>query len=402
MSMAAKKGAKRRRRKMWSSHRPPMYAPPGTLVVDPTAAKPTIRVISYGPDHYLDRSVTDPGDLLPLLHQHSVTWVNVDGLGDLETIKRLGEIFGLHKLAQEDVLNVGQRPKVDEYDTYLFIVARMLDRPHDHHGDPRNDHRLGTEQLSMFVGKDFVLTFQEWPGDCLDAIRMRAKEKRGRVRDAGADYLAYAILDAVIDEYFPVIESYGDLLEQLEDEALVRPRPGTGTRVHKIKRDLLVLRRAMWPLREAVNVLQRGTSSLITAETRLYVRDAYDHCVQILDLVEIYRELCTGLLEMYMTSISHRLNEVMRLLTIISTIFIPLTFIAGVYGMNFKNQPEFNTRFGYPIVLLVMAAIGITMMVFFYRKGWLGRQENALDIDEGDEQESPKDEPLRGNGHPAR
>jgi len=384
MAMASKKNSKRRRRRPWRVHRAPMYAPPGTLTADPGAARSTIRIIAYGPDSFVDQTINDPTKILECLHKHPVTWVNVDGLGDIETLKTLGEIFGLHKLAQADVLNVGQRPKVDEYENYLFIVSRMIDRQGDGQGDPKNDHRLGTEQLSMFMGRDYVLTFQEWSGDCLDAIRLRAKEKRGRVRDAGADYLAYAILDAVVDEYFPVIESYGDLLEQLEDEALVRPRPGTATRVHKIKRDLLVLRRAMWPLREAINALQRGTSTLITTETRLYVRDAYDHCVQILDLVEIYRELCTGLLEMYMTSITHRMNEVMKLLTIISTIFIPLTFIAGVYGMNFKNQPEYEWTFGYPLVLSLMLAMCVVMLTFFHRKGWLGRQRTALGADDDD------------------
>ena len=290
----------------------------------------------------------------------------VDGLGDADTIKTIGEIFGLHRLALEDVVHVRQRPKVDEFEQNLYIVARMI---------VREGGRLGTEQLSMFLGKDYVLAFQERPGDCLDAIRARVKEKRGRVRDTGADYLAYCILDAVVDEYFPVLESIGDRLEDLEDETLNRPKPGLATRVHQIKRELLVLRRAMWPMREALAALYRGTSTLISPETRVYLRDCYDHIVQALDLIEVYRELCTGLLEMYMTSISHRMNEVIKVLTIISTIFIPMTFIASVYGMNFEHLPGKDWRLGFAACLGLMLAVALVMLGFFWRHGWLGGKQ---------------------------
>ncbi|MCI0365664.1 MAG: magnesium/cobalt transporter CorA [Phycisphaerales bacterium] len=361
---------------IWTVDRPaPLYEPPGTLSVSPSAPRPSIRVIAYGPDKVIDQPIDDPRDIAKGLHRLPVTWVNVDGLGDVETIRALGEIFGLHKLALEDVVHVGQRPKVDEFDQCLYIVARMIDR---------HDGKLDTEQLSMFLGPDYVITFQERPGDCLDAIRLRIKEGRGRIRQAGADYLSYCILDAVIDDYFPVLESVGDKLERLEDETLENPQPSCAAGVHLIKRDLLLLRRAMWPLREAVSSLQRGTSPLIKDETRLYFRDCYDHTVQVLDLVEVYRELCTSLIEMYMTSISHRMNQIIKVLTIISTIFIPLTFIAGVYGMNFENQPEFGWKWAYPVVLAVMAAIGLGMLFMFWKRGWLRREEAFSTTDSRD------------------
>lgn len=371
-------GAKHRKRKLrkikWTPHRSPIYAPPGSITVDPAAPKPVIRAIAYGPDQFIDQPIRKPEQIREYLQAYPVTWVNVDGLGDAEVIKQLGEVFKLHRLALEDVVHVHQRAKVDEFDNYLFIVARMIDRSAD---------RIGTEQLSMFLGKNFVLTFQERAGDCLDAIRQRAKDKRGRVRDSGPDYLAYSILDAVVDEYFPILEADGDRLEHLEDAVLADPGPAVAAQVHQIKRELLVLRRGIWPLREAIGALLRGSSPLISAETRLYVRDCHDHTFQVLDLVEVYRELSSGLIEMYMTSVSYRMNEIMKVLTIIATIFIPLTFIVGIYGMNFDpetspwNLPELRSRYGYPIVMGLMALIAGVMLLYFWRKGWLGSQTRA-------------------------
>jgi magnesium transporter len=372
--MGAKSRKRKARRIAWTPHHAPIYAPPGSITVDPAAPKPVIRVIAYGPDQFIDQPIRKPEQIRDFLHTYPVTWVNVDGLGDAEVIKQLGEIFTLHRLALEDVAHVRQRAKVDEFNDHLFIVARMIDRSAD---------RIGTEQLSMFLGKNFVLTFQERAGDCLDAIRQRAKDKRGRVRDAGPDYLAYSILDAVVDEYFPILEADGDRLEQLEDSVLTDPGPMVAAQVHQIKRELLVLRRGIWPLREAIGALQRGASSLITAETRLYLRDCHDHTFQVLDLVEVYRELSSGLIEMYMTSVSYRMNEIMKVLTIIATIFIPLTFVVGIYGMNFDpetsiwSMPELRSRYGYPIVMAVMALIAGGMLLYFWRKGWL-RSQNKV------------------------
>jgi magnesium transporter len=370
--MSRKPQRKHKRKHSWVKHRPPVHVPPGTITVDPTAPKPSIQVIAYGPDKFLHQPITDLDDLRKYLHHYPVTWVNVDGLGDADTIRTIGEIFSLHRLALEDVAHVRQRPKADRFPDHIYIVARMIDR---------QNGRLGTEQLSMFLGRDFVITFQERPGDCLDVIRQRLRESAGRAREYGPDSLVSSILDAVVDEYFPVVETLGDCLEELEDDVLGNPGPALASSVHEIKRDLLVLRRAMWPQREALSVLERADTDLIKPGTRFYLRDCYDHTFQILDLIEVYRELSSGLTEMYMTSVSYRLNQVMKVLTIIATIFIPLTFIVGIYGMNFDpdsspwNMPELRARYGYPIVMGIMGLIGADMMVYFWRKGWLRDDE---------------------------
>jgi len=267
------------------------------------------------------------------------------------------------------VLSVHQRPKIEQYGEYYFIVTRMV----------RLGEHLETEQLSLFLGKNFILTFQEGrPGDCLDLIRERIRQKGGRIREAGLDYLAYALLDAIVDCYFPILEEYGERLEAFEDEILTRPYGDTVARIHEIKRNLLTLRRAIWPQRETFNTLLRDELPLVTNETRLYLRDCYDHVTQLIDLIETYRELGADLIDVYLSSISNRTNEIMRVLTVISTIFIPLTFIAGVYGMNFNpsaspwNMPELNWFWGYPLSLLLMAVVAFGQLIFFRRRGWLG------------------------------
>lgn len=387
MAKSKSKSKRDRRRVKWTPHRTAPYIPPGTISVHPEAAHPAVRVIAYSRDQFIDQQLREPEQIRQFLHKFPMTWVNVDGLGDADTIKAIGEIFGIHGLALEDVVHVRQRSKVDEYERHIYIVARMIDRDGGH---------LGTEQLSMFLGKDYVLTFQERAGDCLDAIRNRARQNLGRVREASADYLAYAILDAVVDEYFPVLEHHGDRLEELEDDVFARPDPAWAAQVHDIKRELLVLRRAVWPLREAVNALHRHTSVLISPDTRVYFRDLYDHTVQLIDLIEVYRELSTGLIEMYISGVTHRMNEIIKVLTIISTIFIPLTFIAGIYGMNFDpelsrwNMPELRWRFGYFFALGVMATVAMGMLAFFWRRGWLGRKPEA-----------PVQTPTRGAGEPS-
>lgn len=354
--------------------RTPPGAPPGTLIADPTAPRPVISVLAYGPQEMVEQDVTDPQQVREFLAKWPVTWVNVEGLGDAGVISKLGEIFGLHRLALEDVINAHQRPKVEQYGEYLFIVSRMV----------RLGEHLETEQLSLFLGKNFVLTFQEGlPGDCLNPIRERIRKKGGRIRDAGLDYLAYALLDAVVDGYFPILEEYGERLEVLEDEIVVRPGTNTVARVHEIKRSLLTLRRAIWPQRESFSTLLRAETPLITADTHLYLRDCYDHVTQIIDLVETYRELGSDLTDIYLSSIGNRTNEIMRVLTVISTIFIPLTFIVGVYGMNFNtavspwNMPELNWYWGYPFSLFLMLAITMGQLVFFRRRGWLGSPKSA-------------------------
>ena len=342
-------------------------APPGSLVVDPQAPLPIIRVIAYGSEAVHEELVEDVSRIGSYLGRQPVTWVNVDGLGDAAVIRKLGEIFGIHRLALEDIINSHQRAKVDQYDNHLFVVGRMVEMA---------DH-VETEQLSLFLGKSYVLTFQERVGDAFDPVRERIRKAGGRVRNAGPDYLAYALIDAFIDNYFPVLEKYGERLESIEEDVLSRPEPVLVSRMHEVKRDLLTLRRAIWPLRETVNSLVREPSPFISDETRVYFRDCYDHTIQIIDLLENYRDVASGLMEVYLSSVSNRLNEIMKILTMFTAFFIPLSLIAGIYGMNFNtarspfNMPELNWYLGYPFVLGLMATVALGMVTFFRRKGWL-------------------------------
>jgi len=358
-----------RRKPRTYRRRTPPGTPPGTLIVDPKAPHPVIRILAYGPNAVVEQEISEPRRVRDFLDKWPVLWVDVEGLGDAETIRTLGELFGLHRLALEDVINVHQRPKIEQYGNYCFIVTRML----------RLGEHLETEQLSLFLGKNFVLTFQEGrPGDCLELIRERIRQKRGRIREAGLDYLVYALLDAIVDCYFPILEEYGERLEACEDEIFSRPYGDAVARIHEIKRNLLTLRRAIWPQRETFNALLREETPFVTHETRLYVRDCYDHVSQLIDLIETYRELGSDLTDVYLSSISNRTNEIMRVLTVIATIFIPLTFIAGVYGMNFNpsaspwNMPELNWFWGYPFSLVLMAVVAFGQLIFFRRRGWLG------------------------------
>ena len=344
-------------------------AMPGTVAVDPEAARPVVRVISYGPDHLEEKEVEDLDSLAKLVGQSPVTWVDVQGLGDADTITRLGEIFQLHPLALEDVVNTHQRPKVEDYGQYLFIVIRMM----------AVGERLDTEQVSLFLGPNFVLTFQERPGDCLDPVRTRLRQLKGRIRNAGADYLAYALLDAVVDAYFPALEQYGEWLDSLDEEISAKPAPGVVVRVHQMRNDLLMLRRAIWPFRDDIGELVREPNPLVSEETRVFLRDCYDHTVQIIDLVETSREMCSDLREYYLSTVNNRMSETMKVLTIMATIFIPLSFIAGLYGMNFDpnasawNMPELRWPFGYLLALGLMAGVAGSQLLYFWRRGWLRR-----------------------------
>ena len=341
---------------------------PGTLNVDPAAPSPTIRVLGYGPVGMVEDTDRSPDDLPAYLATWPATWVDVVGLGHAETIAAIGRVFGLHALALEDVVYVHQRPKVEPYGDHVFVVLRMV-----HVADLPN-----TEQVSLFVGPGFVLTFQEKPGDCFEPIRERIRHALGRLRSAGPDYLAYALIDAVIDSYFPAIEYYGNLMDELEVQIMADPGSQAITRVHQTKRELIALRRIVWPTREAVNSLCRDTGGPFKEETRVYLRDCYDHSVQTMELVEAYREAGSDLTNLGLAVASNRMNEVMKVLTVIATIFIPLTFIAGIYGMNFDaekspwNMPELKWYLGYPLCMGLMAAVAVGMIVFFRRKGWLG------------------------------
>ena len=340
---------------------------PGTLVIDPSWPKPAIRVIAYGPDQYLEKRIDDVHELDELLGKYQVLWVNVDGLGDEAVLRHLGQLLKLHPLALEDVVSLRQRSKVDDYETNLYTAMRML---------YLQDGKLFSEQISFFLGANFVLTFQENEGDCLDAVRERIRKKGGMVCNMNADYLLYSLIDAIIDAYFPLLESYDMRLDDMEEVILKHPDSSTVALLFEVKRDLMTLRRTLWPVREMASALVNSASPLITQPTRVYLRDCQDHAVRLLDLAETCRELDSSLMDFYLSTISNRMNEIMKVLTIISTIFIPLTFIAGVYGMNFKHMPELETRNGYFMTLGLMAVLGLGMFGAFVHRGWLTRSQS--------------------------
>lgn len=347
---------------------------PGTLRVPPGASPPAIHVIKYTASEFLEADVQDVHRVREYLSDGAVTWVNVDGLGDVGTLQHLSEIFGLHGLALEDVMSVHQRAKVEEYGDHLFIVLRMVSlREH-----------LESEQLSMFLGKNFVLTFQKRSGDCLDPVRDRLRQARGRIRQAGADYLAYSLIDAVVDAYFPVVDEYGERMEQLDEQVATGHSPHFMEALHTVRLDLMTLRRAIRPLRDALILLMPDPHSLISDETQFHLRDCYDHTIQLMDLLDTYREMCSDLRDYYMSALNNRMNEVIKVLTIIATIFIPLSFIAGIYGMNFNtahpaNMPELNWPYGYVFALLLMGVVGLGLLWFIWRKGWLASGNGMID-----------------------
>jgi magnesium transporter len=343
--------------------------PPGTLVAGASAEMPTIDVTTFDRTKAEMQKVATLDEALARLGQSAVTWINIDGLGDPILVARLGERLGLHPLALEDVLNVPQRPKVERFEKHVFVVMRTvrLERP------PGSDGQgsIKDEQISMFFGTDWVVTIQERAdGDSFGPLRESIRQGRGRVREMGADYLAYLLVDAVVDAYFPVLDELGDRLHALEAEALTSSSDDTLVRLQWLRHDLVFVRRAVWPMREEAAALLRDESSLVTAETRVFLRDVYDHAVQALELVETLREMSVSVMEVYLSAQNQRLNAVMKVLTVISTIFIPLTFIASIYGMNFKFMPELSSPWGYPAVLGVMAVTAAVMVGYFKHRGW--------------------------------
>jgi magnesium transporter len=341
--------------------------PPGTIVFMGTqrVEHTTITVIDYDEDGVRERELGTPEEATSYLREDTVTWFNVTGLHDTGILQRLGEVFGLHPLIMEDVANTGQRPKIEDMGGYLFLAAKMLYRARD-----GGEHACA-EHVSAIIGKNYVLSFQEVPGDVFDLIRERIRSGKGRIRRMGADYLAYALLDAIVDNYFVVLETVGDEIEELQDAALLDPDKAALQHIHRLKGEMLFLRKNLWPLREVVAGLDKSGSDLIQEATGPYLRDVYEHTVHVIDTVENLRDMLSTALDMYMTMVSHRMNEVMKVLTIMATIFIPLTFIAGIYGMNFEFMPELKWRFGYGAVWLVMAAAAAGMIYYFRRRRWL-------------------------------
>jgi len=345
---------------------------PGTLVRHDKVERSPLRILltDYTDSDYNEQVLTRPEECSAYLDSDTVTWIHVQGDAEPETMRTLGKVFGLHQLALEDVINAGQRPKLDDYRDQLFVVMA-------HPVIDIDDAKVRMDQLSLFIGEDFVISFHPGENDPFDLVRQRLRDHVGRIRGRGADYLLYALIDVVIDEGFPVLEWLGDEVEALEDELLNLPTNDSLRRLHQLKRTLAILRRMLWPQRDVLNSLVRGDSGLIADENMVYYRDCYDHTVQIMDLIETYRDMATGMLDVYLSSVSYRLNEVMRVLTMIATIFIPLTFIVGVYGMNFENEsspwamPELRWYYGYPMVWLLVIVLVAGMLIYFRRRKWL-------------------------------
>jgi magnesium transporter len=340
--------------------------PPGSLVYtgEQRLEKATIDVIDFDSEGVRELPATTVEKCLPFKESPTVTWMNVTGLHDVELIRTLGERFDLHPLVLEDVLSTGQRPKFEDFGSYIFMVIKTL------HGGEDHGH-ITTEQISIVVGSNFVITFQEIPEDPFERIRERIRTGGGRVRTMGADYLAYSLMDAVVDHYFVVLERLGDAIETLGEEAVSDPTPDTLHAINAIKHELSNLRRMVWPLREVISGFQRSESDIFSEKTEIYLRDVYDHTIQVVETIETFRDIAGGMFDTYLSSVSNRMNEVMKVLTIIATIFIPITFVAGVYGMNFRRMPELGWAWGYPGALLVMLAVALVMIAYFRKRRWL-------------------------------
>ena len=340
--------------------------PPGTLihVGDRKSEQVRITLIDYNEDNVQERVVENVEECFPFKDTPTVTWINIDGLHDIDTIEKIGLHFGLHHLILEDILNTGQRPKCEDYEKCLFVVLKMLTFKN-------GDRSIQSEQVSLVLGQNFVISFQEDVGDVFEQVRERIRNAKGRIRRMSADYLAYVLMDAIVDNYFVILENLGEKIESMEEELIAKPSDKTVRVIHTLKRELIFMRKSVWPLRELISSLEKTESPLISGTTGPYLRDVYDHTIQIIDTVESLRDTVSGMLDIYLSSISNRMNEVMKVLTIIATIFIPLTFIAGVYGMNFKFMPELEWRSGYFIVIIIMAAVASAMVIYFRRKKWL-------------------------------
>lgn len=340
---------------------------PGTLVHvgEKKASRVVITVWAYNADELIEKELERVEECLIFKDKPKMNiWINVDGLDRVEVIGKLGAYFGIHSLTLEDILNTKQRPKMEDYGSYIYTVLKMilLDQEKE---------RLIIDQVSIILGPNYILSFQEREGDVFDPIRERLRNPDYRLRKLGVDYLAYGLIDAIIDNYFLILEDFGEKIEGLEDELIVSQMPETLHKIQRYRRDMILLRKSVWPLRELISGLQKVESGLVRESTQVYLRDIYDHTIQAIDAIETFRDILSSLLDLYLSSVSNRMNDIMKVLTIIATIFIPLTFIAGVYGMNFKYMPELEWKWGYPVALVIMVLVGFLMYVYFKKKKWL-------------------------------
>ena len=339
---------------------------PGALVHigSKKVEKARIRITDYDEKQLQETEAAAVEECFPFKDKPTVTWINIDGIHDVNIIENIGKYFGAHPLVLEDILNTEQRPKMEDFESYVFLVLKMI-----HYDEKKSE--LIVEQISIVLGQNFVISFQEREGDAFNPVRERIRSGKGRIRKMGADYLAYALIDAIVDSYFVVLEKFGESIEDIEKELIAQSGMETLQAIHALKREVIFLRKSVWPLREVVSTLERGESPLIGKSTGIFLRDLYDHTIQVIDTIETFRDMLSGMLDLYLSSVSNRMNEVMKVLTIIATIFIPVTFVAGIYGMNFEYMPELRVHFGYPVALLAMLAIGASMLIYFKRKKWI-------------------------------
>ena len=349
--------------KLFKKKYSPPGTPPGTLISKEVPSREVkVTVISYSSDEYEELEAKSVEECFEYVGKREVTWINVDGTHDAELLGKIGERFGFHLLSLEDVMNVGQRPKVEDFDDYIFITVRIPQKP-------KTISSINLDQINIFLGPNFVLTIHD-VGDALEPIRQRIKENRIRIRKMKADYLVYSLIDLVVDQYFPIMEFLGEAIESTEDELLENPSPEIVRNIREMKQELILIRSGIWPMREVINCLQREEPKLIAETTKIYLRDIYDHTIQIAELIESYRDILSEVFNVYLSATANSTNEVMKILTIFSTIFIPLTFIVGIYGMNFEYIPELKWRPAYFVLLGVMIVIALAMLRFFRKRGW--------------------------------
>lgn len=340
--------------------------PPGTIVHigNKRTEKTKITIIDYNEEQFQEKEAKSIKECFPYKDKPTVTWINIDGVHEVKIIEELGKNYNFHPLILEDIVDTDQRPKIKDFGDYIFIILKM------HYYDKENNE-IKIEQVSLIFGKNYVISFQEREGDVFDSIRERIRNNIGRIRKARADYLIYALMDAIIDNYFTILEKLGEETEDLEAKVIKNPVPANLQIIYRLKSELIFLRKSVWPLREVISILEKGESALIDKSTNIYLRDIYGHTIQVMDTVETLRDVISGTLEVYLSSVSNRMNEIMKVLTIVATIFIPLTFIVGIYGMNFQYMPELKWVWSYPVVLLGMLIIGIIMVFYFRRKKWM-------------------------------